>query len=249
MTHLGRLAVRACRALAAPALAILLASAPALAQTPQAEQPGSTPAAAASAPAAPSATPPVTPSSSPVASPATGEAPAREPKPSEPAAEAPPLGDPKGVKTIEIASRPALVFNSVSTWDDSYASLTSGLERLQAEAARVGLTPAGKPIAVFVSTDDEGFRFDAMLPLAQKPASEPQLGAAFKLGETPSGRAVKFEHRGAYEEIDATYEAITAWLDDKGLESRDFFVEEYLDQGKGADDTALAVDVYVFVKP
>ena len=73
--------------------------------------------------------------------------------------------------------------------------------------------------------------------------------AAFKLGETPSGRAVKFEHRGAYEEIDATYEAITAWLDDKGLESRDFFVEEYLDQGKGADDTALAVDVYVFVKP
>jgi effector-binding domain-containing protein len=87
-----------------------------------------------------------------------------------------------------------------------------------------------------------------MAPLEQAPANPPEFGAEFKLGQTPDGRAIKFEHRGSYEEIDATYEAITAWLDEKGLDARDFFVEEFASLGTGPDDSASAVDVYVFVK-
>jgi effector-binding domain-containing protein len=59
---------------------------------------------------------------------------------------------------------------------------------------------------------------------------------------------MKFQHRGAYEEIDATYEAITAYLDEKNLEAQNLFIEEYLTPLKASDDASLEVDVYVFIK-
>jgi effector-binding domain-containing protein len=35
-----------------------------------------------------------------------------------------------------------------------------------------------------------------------------------KIGESPSGKAIKFLHRGAYDDIDSTYDLITAFLDE-----------------------------------
>ena len=55
------------------------------------------------------------------------------------------------------------------------------------------------------------------------------------LAQSPSGKAIKFQHRGAYDDIDSTYEAITAYLDEKGLEARNLFVEEYLNDAKDFD--------------
>jgi effector-binding domain-containing protein len=148
---------------------------------------------------------------------------------------------------VEVASRPALSLEGQSSWDDSYTSILNAFNRLRGEADRVGLKPAGRPVAVFLFTDDAGFRFRAMIPLAEAPSS-PALGANFDIDKTPSGRAVKFEHRGAYDEIDATYEAITAWLDDRNLLAEDFFAEEWIAEGTSAGDMDVAVDVYVFVK-
>ena len=59
---------------------------------------------------------------------------------------------------------------------------------------------------------------------------------------------MRFEHRSAYDDIDSTYEAITAYLDEKGIEAKPMFVEEYLTDPKSADDNNLQVDIYVFVK-
>ncbi|MBX9759805.1 MAG: GyrI-like domain-containing protein [Beijerinckiaceae bacterium] len=148
---------------------------------------------------------------------------------------------------VEVAPRPALTFDGQSSWDDSYTSILNAFQRLKSEADRAGLKTTGRPIAVFLFTDDAGFRFRAMTPLAEEPSS-PSLGAEFAIGKTPSGRAVKFEHRGAYDEIDATYEAITAWLDDRNLLAEDFFAEEWIAEGTSAGDMDVAVDVYVFVK-
>ncbi len=148
---------------------------------------------------------------------------------------------------VEVAPRPALSLEGQSSWDDSYTSILDAFKRVKAEAERAGLKPAGRPVAVFLFTDDAGFRFRAMIPMAEEPAN-PSLGADFAISKTPSGRAVKFEHRGAYDEIDATYEAITAWLDDRNLLAEDFFAEEWIAEGTSAGDMDVAVDVYVFVK-
>ena len=69
-----------------------------------------------------------------------------------------------------------------------------------------------------------------------------------KIGESPGGKAIKFLHRGAYDDIDSTYDLITAFLDEKGLESQNRFVEEYLTDTTEPDDVNLEADIYVFLK-
>jgi predicted transcriptional regulator YdeE len=86
-----------------------------------------------------------------------------------------------------------------------------------------------------------------LLPLsgaAESAGADPD----FRIVKSPGGRAVKFEHRSAYDEIDATYEAITAWLDDRNLVALDFFVEEWVKPGDGPEDMNAEIDIYVFIK-
>ena len=59
---------------------------------------------------------------------------------------------------------------------------------------------------------------------------------------------MKFEHRGSYDESDTTYEAITAYLDEKGLEAQNLFLEEYLSLPRTPDQDGAQVDIYVFLK-
>jgi effector-binding domain-containing protein len=223
----------ASRTLAALALAAMMAAVPAGFAT--AQTPPATPSAPAQTPAVPAA--PAPPDS------------AATPAPATPGADTPSVGDSStsSVVAVELAARPALSYAGKSEWDDGYKTIMDAIAKLRAEAARAGLKPIGHPLAVFLSTDDAGFRFEAMLPLDAPPA-DAKVGSDFKLAQTPPGKAIKFEHRGSYEEIESTYEAITAWLDEKNLDSRDLFIEEYLNDAKGSDDTDLQVDVYVFVK-
>jgi hypothetical protein len=59
-----------------------------------------------------------------------------------------------------------------------------------------------------------------------------QLPPAFTLarriavGTSPQGHALKFVHRGSYDGLDNTYEAITKFLDDKRLQAKDMFIEQ-----------------------
>ena len=71
---------------------------------------------------------------------------------------------------------------------------------------------------------------------------------AVKLGMSPSGKALKFQHRGPYDDIDSTYDLITAYLDEKGLEAQNLFLEEYLNLPKTSEEDGARVDIYVFLK-
>lgn len=112
---------------------------------------------------------------------------------------------------------------------------------------KANLKEGGRPIAAFVDTDDDNFKFQAMIPLDAPVPAGADLGPDVKAGETPAGRAIKFQHRGAYDDVDSTYEAIAAFLE-KGYEAQNVFVEEYLNDPKGADDSALELAIYVFIK-
>jgi effector-binding domain-containing protein len=68
------------------------------------------------------------------------------------------------------------------------------------------------------------------------------------IGKSPDGTALKFVHRGSYDNMDNTYEAITNHLDDKKLEAKDTFIEEYItDPLKTAEDK-LVINVFVPLK-
>jgi len=198
---------------------------------------------AAPAPAAPAA--PATPAPAAPVTPAPATPPAATPPAA--AAQQPADAD-AAAQPFEVKSRPAISVSGAAKWEDGYKAINAALAKARAAMAKAGLKEGGRPVAAFVDTDDDNFKFQAMIPLDAAPAATVDLGPDAKIAQTPAGRAIKFQHRGAYDDVDSTYEAITAFLDEKGYEAQNVFVEEYLNDPKGADDSALELAIYVFIK-
>jgi effector-binding domain-containing protein len=112
--------------------------------------------------------------------------------------------------------------------------------------AKQGIKPDGAPMTIYTSTDDSSFQFQAAVPVAELPANPPKGDIA--AGKSPSGRAFKFVHRGSYDAMDSTYEAITNYLDDKQLEAKDLFIEEYVTDPVTTPEDKLVVNIFVPIK-
>ena len=150
-------------------------------------------------------------------------------------------------QAVMVDARPAVVMRGQGKWQDAAKIIFQAQSRLNEAVSKAGLTVNGRPITVFTKTDDSGFNFEAMLPLTAAPEGKLNLIDGVEIGASPSGKALKFQHHGAYEEIEATYEAIAAYLDEKGLDSKDLIIEEYIGELR-EDDENIDVDIYVFLK-
>lgn len=161
----------------------------------------------------------------------------------------PPPGVPQDslVATLELTPRPVAYVSASAEWANGFKTVRAEIAKVDAAIKKAGLTPAGHPFALFLATGDKNFQFEAMVPLAGKPEGK-ELSDGVKIGESPPGKAIKFLHRGAYDDIDTTYDLITAFLDEKGLESQNRFIEEYLTDTAEPDDANLEADIYVFIK-
>ena len=220
-------------ALAAPiaAAAIWLGIGATLAQAPS---PSPTPSASTSPAPAPAASPAPAPSASPA--PAASASPA--PAPSLTTAD--PFGEP-----ITLSAKKVVIYKGSANWDSAFDALIDSFKALNAVLDKQGIKPAGNLMIVYTSTDDTGFTYLAEIPVDQEPRN---LGKNMSMGQSPEGKALKFVHRGSYDNMDNTYEAITNHLDDKKLEAKDTFIEEYItDPVKTAEDK-LVINVYVPLK-
>lgn len=154
-------------------------------------------------------------------------------------------GDPVNVDEVVLPSKPSAVLSGQSTWEDGFKNLKNGFRKIEEELTRAGISPAGRPITVFVETEDMGFRYDAMIPIPAAPAGQASLSPEVRFGKTPEGKHLRFVHKDAYDEIDATYETIEAYLEAKGIAVKPVFVEEYVTDLTESTDTNLEINVFV----
>ncbi|HTV31890.1 MAG TPA: GyrI-like domain-containing protein [Methylocella sp.] len=184
-------------------------------------------------------------------SPPVPEAPVASPRPGTETApkSVPPAGvpDDSSAVTLELTARPVAYVSANAEWANGFKSIVGEIAKVTAAIKKAGLTQTGHPFALFLTTDDKSFQFEAMVPIESKPP-EKELPGGVKIGDSPAGKAIKFLHRGAYDDIDSTYDLITAFLDEKGLDSENRFIEEYLTDTSEPDDVNLEADIYVFLK-
>lgn len=156
-------------------------------------------------------------------------------------------GDVSDVDEVQLVSKPVLALAGRSSWDEGFRSLSESFRILREEAASANLPIAGRPLTLFVETDDNGFRFEAMLPVGPGPegARRSEFGQGVKPGMTPGGPSLRFVHVAPYDDIDSTYETITAYLEAKSIVVKDAFLEEYVGDLKDAGDPNLEINVYV----
>jgi effector-binding domain-containing protein len=255
-----------------PVLILALCSGVALAQTPPPASPPAAPEAPATpaAPAAPPTAAPAAPEPAPQAqtapapsdtvtqpqAPATAQPSPASPTPAAPASPAPVQeaarttlfpnpSDPTGVEEGMLMAKDVVVLAGISTWDEAYDNLKNAFTKIGDELKKAGIEPTGRPLTIFVDTDDNGFKYEAMVPIARVPEGKTELTPEIKFGRTPEGKSFRFVHKDAYDEIDGTYETITAYLDIKEIVAKDAFIEEYVSDFTDSQDTNFEVNIYV----
>jgi effector-binding domain-containing protein len=174
-----------------------------------------------------------------------GAAPAQNPPPM--------LGSPSPLQPgdafgeeVTLPERTMVYLKGHSNWDAAFDTLVDSFKSLNEYLDKQGIKPNGAAMTIYTQTDDTGFQFEAAMPIAAAPSDPPKGDIA--IGQAPSGKALKFVHRGSYDAMDSTYEAITNYLDDKHLEAKDLFIEEYASDPVKANADDLVVNVFVPVK-
>jgi effector-binding domain-containing protein len=188
--------------------------------------------------AQPSASPPAPP---PAAQPAPP--PAAQPDPVLPVPDAP---KDNFAEEVTVEGKTVVRLKGQANWDTAFETLVDSFKSINGYMERSGLKRAGASMTVYTSTDDTGFQYEAAVPIEQPPAELPR--GDIEIGKTPSGRMLKFVHRGSYDSMDTTYEAITNYLDSKSLEAKENFIEEYVTDPVTTPEDKMVINVFVPVK-
>jgi effector-binding domain-containing protein len=165
-----------------------------------------------------------------------------------PPAAAPPAAssdDPFG-EEVTLAEKTIVYIAGSGMWDSAFETIVNGFKTVNGAMAKLGLKASGAPMTIYTATDDTGFQFQAAVPVAQAPTMP--AGSEVTVGKSPAGKALKFVHRGSYDAMDTTYEAITNYLDEKQLEAKDLFVEQYMKDPVTTPEDDLVIEVYVPLK-
>jgi effector-binding domain-containing protein len=181
------------------------------------------------------------------------ETPANPPAPGGAMAPKPPLSGseqpiPRGPSEafgtqVVLPKRTIIYLQGQSKWENARETLIDSFNTLGDYLAKHGIETDGPPMTIYTDTNDTGFKFRVAVPVTAPPKDAPEGDIA--VGEAPAGKAFKFVHRGTYDAMDSTYEAITDYLDDKGLDAKDVFVEEYVSGPLQAGDQPMVVNVFV----
>jgi effector-binding domain-containing protein len=147
---------------------------------------------------------------------------------------------------VTLPDRTVIYLKGHTNWDTAFDTLVDAFKSLNEYLDKQGIKANGPAMTFYTQTDDTGFSFQAAVPVAQAPADPPKGDIA--VGKAPSGKALKFVHRGSYDAMDSSYEAITNYLDDKGLEAKELFIEEYTTDPTKTDPNKLVINVYVPIK-
>jgi effector-binding domain-containing protein len=170
---------------------------------------------------------------------------AQTPPAAPPAANAPaasPQEDPFGLEVV-MTEKTIVYFKGNGNWDAAFDTIVDAFKTVNGFLAKQGIKAAGPPMTIYTATDDTSFSFNAAVPVNDAPADPPKGDIA--VGKSPAGRALKFVHRGSYDSMDTTYEAITNYLDEKQLDAKDLFIEEYQTDPVTTPEDKLVIDVYV----
>jgi effector-binding domain-containing protein len=170
-----------------------------------------------------------------------GEAPKEAPKDAAKDTAKDPFGE-----ELTLTARPMMFLKGTATWDSAFETLIQAFRTVGEVMQKQGIKATGPAMTVYVATDDTGFTFQAGYPIAEEPKDPPKGDIA--VGTSPDGKALKFIHRGSFDAMEATYDAITNFIEEKQLEARDQLIEQYVTDPLTTPEDKLVIEVLVLIK-
>jgi effector-binding domain-containing protein len=104
---------------------------------------------------------------------------------------------------------------------------------------------AGQPMAVTRSWDENGYRFDAALPVNQIPDD---VAGNVQSGVSPSGRAVRYTHVGPYDQMLPAYEELASFMAANGLKEGPVSWEHYISDPGDTPAAEIITHIYFLIE-
>ncbi len=142
---------------------------------------------------------------------------------------------------IALPEKTVIYLTGSGTWDSAYDTLVDAFKTVYEFIDRRGLKPDGDAMMIYTGADDTGFDFRAAVPI-MGPFDNPPKGD-ISVGTSPTGKAYKFVHRGAYDGMENLYEAITNFFDEKNIQPGDMFIERYITDPRTTPEDELVIEV------
>jgi len=142
---------------------------------------------------------------------------------------------------ITLPEKTIVYLQGTGTWDTAYETLVEAFRTVHEYIDRRGLKPDGDAMMIYTGADDSGFDFRAAVPV-MGPFDNPPKGD-IAVGTSPSGKAFRFVHRGAYDGMENLYEAITNFFDEKNLQPAELFIERYVTDPRTTPEDELVIEV------
>jgi effector-binding domain-containing protein len=110
------------------------------------------------------------------------------------------------------------------------------------------LEMAGAPLSISESYDEDGYRFTAGIPLAANPDLELAEDSPVTVREMPAAKAAFLVHKGPYQNLHASYEALVAYVAAHGYKTSGPSWEEYVSDPGTVPEEELITHIYMPVE-
>ncbi len=108
-----------------------------------------------------------------------------------------------------------------------------------------GIQRVGQPMSITRSWDENGYHFDAALPVDKSPVI---TSGNVKAGLSPSGRAVRIVHKGSYKQMLTSYEQLASFMAAHGLAEGAVSWEHYISDPGNTPPEDIITHIYFQVK-
>lgn len=126
--------------------------------------------------------------------------------------------------------------------DDVARALAEAFGEISEFMTRHDIVISGQPMAITRAWDEQGYRFDAALPVDRLPEATEE---PVRIGRSPEGRAARIVHRGPYDDMLASYERLASYMAAQGLEEGPVSWEHYISDPGEVPAEDLITHIYV----
>lgn len=149
----------------------------------------------------------------------------------------------------EMKEQTTMCINAVTPVEKISEVFGTGYGELMQEAAKAGVAPAGPPYALYLNDDMSNLEIEFGFPVAPSDQDKvKKLGGRVQAGTLPGGKTAVVLHEGPYDSIGDSYNKLTGFISDRGMEPTGLCYEYYLNDPREAAPEELKTEIYFPLK-